>query len=465
MMTSDRKGHKRGHTLHPDHSYLWNLISVILQIDRLPHRLLRTKSTLWLLIRDLIWGLSSLLVGLLIGLLIGLLVGLQPTYAAPNPIRLTLWHGVNPPENREVLQKLVDRFNVAHPEIQVESLYVGQGDQQIPKILAAVVGNAPPNLLWYAPTLTGQLIELEAIEPLDNWWSDFSGGEAVDPALRSSMEWEDRLWSIPFSTNNVGIFYRPSLFAAAGITELPHTWGELRQVAQTLTNPAEGKYGMLLPLGKGEWTVFMWLPFLWSAGGEIGADHLVSPAATQALQFWKDLLDDRSAILSPPERGYELEAFLSGKVAMQLTGPWTLRPLQQSGVDFSVMPIPSQRTPATSIGGENLFLFKTNPAEEQAALQFMEYVLSEDFQTTWAIETGYLPVNLASRQSQTYRNFVAQQSVIQVFLDQAKYGRSRPIFPGYSRLSDALGRAIESVLLDRATPETALQKAEKRLEF
>jgi multiple sugar transport system substrate-binding protein len=26
---------------------------------------------------------------------------------------------------------------------------------------------------------------------------------------------------------------------------------------------------MLLPLGKGEWTVFMWLPLLWSGGGEL----------------------------------------------------------------------------------------------------------------------------------------------------------------------------------------------------
>lgn len=277
------------------------------------------------------------------------------------------------------------------------------------------------------------------------------------------MRWEDHLWSIPFSTNNVGIFYRPSLFAAAGITELPHTWEELRRVAQTLTKPDQGKYGMLLPLGKGEWTVFMWLPFLWSAGGEVQPSHLMSAGAIQALQFWRELLDDRTAILSPPERGYELGAFLSGKVAMQLTGPWTLKPLQQSGVDFDVMPIPRQATPATSIGGENLFLFKTTPAEEQAALTFLEYVLSKEFQTQWAIETGYLPVNLASRQSETYQSFVAQQPVIRVFLDQAKYGRSRPIFPGYSRLSDALGRAIESVLLGKATPEAALRKAEERV--
>ncbi|HEY9648237.1 MAG TPA: hypothetical protein V6C88_17805, partial [Chroococcidiopsis sp.] len=77
------------------------------------------------------------------------LVALAGCQSSPNPsglnsagdvIHLTLWHGVNPPPNRDVLQTLVDRFNQTHPTIQVESLYVGQGDQQPPKILAAVVG-------------------------------------------------------------------------------------------------------------------------------------------------------------------------------------------------------------------------------------------------------------------------------------------------------------------------------------
>lgn len=33
---------------------------------------------------------------------------------------LSLWHGVNPPPNRDVLQKLVDKFNQTHVAIHVE---------------------------------------------------------------------------------------------------------------------------------------------------------------------------------------------------------------------------------------------------------------------------------------------------------------------------------------------------------
>lgn len=422
--------------------------------------------------------MSKLLWQIVIGLFLCFcLVGLsacRPVVAANDVIHLTLWHGVNPPPNRDVLQRLVNQFNQTHPQIEVESLYVGQGDQQIPKILSAVVGGVPPSLLWYAPMLTGQLVELDAIVSLEDWLEPLPVKQEIDPTLFESMQLEGHLWSIPFSVNNVGIFYRPSLFAAAGITELPQTWDELRQVARQLTDAKAGKYGMMLPLGKGEWTVFMWLPFMWSGGGELedevsrqearGSINLVNDGAIAALQFWRNLIEDGSAILSQPERGYELDQFLAGKVAMQLTGPWTLGQLQATGVDFAVMPIPVQVKPATSIGGENLFIFKTSAAEEEAAKVFTEYVLSEEFQTEWAIATGYLPVNLKARQNPKYQAFLSQQPAVKVFLEQAQYGRSRPIFPGYNRLSDALGRAIESVLLGQNTPEAALKQAQQRIE-
>lgn len=408
------------------------------------------------------------------------LLGLTGCQSLPSEesgvIHLTLWQGVNPPPNRDVLQRLVDRFNQEHPTIQVESLYVGQSDQQTPKVLAAIVGNAAPDLLWFAPTFTGQLVELEAVRPLEDWLTESGLNEQIGSALFESMTWEGHIWSIPFGTNNVGLFYRPSLFEAAGIREVPRTWEELRAVAKQLTDPTKGQHGMLLPLGKGEWSVFTWLPFMWSGGGALtetnptdaGAASKVrlnNSGAIAALHLWQDLIADGSVVLSGPERGYEVDGFLAGKVAMQLTGPWTLGQLQATGVDFAVMPIPKGTRRATSTGGENLFLLKSTPEREKAAQEFMAYVLSEEFQTQWAIETGYLPVNVRSRENQAYQDFIAKQPAVDVFLKQAEYGRSRPIFPGYNRISDSLGRAIEAVVLGKATPEEALEDAQQRLDL
>lgn len=395
---------------------------------------------------------------------------------AANVTKITLWQGVNPPHNRDVLQVMVDRFNRENPDIRVESLYVGQAEQQLPKILAAVVGNAPPDLLWFNATITGQLVELDAIRPLDDMLVDSPVKDEIDQALFESMEYQGHTWSVPFGTNNVGVFYRPSLFKAAGITQLPETWDQLREVARKLTVDHNGdnridQYGILLPLGKGEFAVFLWLPFLWSGGGELALGDKLQPAALEnkgaiaSLEFWHNLIEDGSATLSLPERGFEIDSFLAGKVAMQLTGPWTLGQLKATGVDFGVFPIPVDVRPATAIGGENLFVMKTTPEQEKAALKFAQYVVSQEFQTEWAIGTGYLPVNLKARQSEKYQEFVAQQPAVKVFLEQAEYGRSRPIFPGYNRLSESLGRALEAVLLGKSSPVQALKNAQQRLDL
>jgi multiple sugar transport system substrate-binding protein len=415
-------------------------------------------------------------VGISIALiLLVIIAGCTPTQLDVNGVtHLTLWQGINPPPNRDVFQKLVDKFNREHPKIVVESLYVGQSDRQLPKILAAIVGDAKPDLLWFGPMLTGQLVDLEAIVPIDEQWNRSTVTKDIDPALLGSMKYENHLWSIPFGTNNIGIFYRPSLFKAAGIDRLPTNWAQLQATAKQLTRDTDGdgkvdKYGMILPLGQGEWTVFTWLPFMWSGGGELKsatATTIDNPGSIAALQLWQDLIQDGSAILSSPERGYELDNFLAGKVAMQLTGPWTFGQLAGMNVtDYGVMPIPSGTRSATSMGGESLFMMKSNPTHQQAAWEFMEYVLSQDFQTEWALGTGYLPVNLKSRATASYRDYISKIPATQVFLDQAKYGRSRPIEPGYSQISEQLGRAIESVLLNKSSPQAALKAAQSKLKL
>lgn len=392
----------------------------------------------------------------------------------PNqPLKLTFWHGINPPPNREVFQKLLDKFNQQNPNIQVEAFYVGQSDQQLPKILTAVVGKQPPDMLWYTPQLTSQLVELDAIVPLENWLNNSPLKAEIIPSLFETMELDQKIYSIPFATNNTAIFYRPSLFEKAGLETLPQTWEDLQQAAEQLTKDIDGdgkidQHGMLLSLGKEEWVVFVWLPLMYSAGAEFSPNNqpnLVQTGIIEALDFGANLVKNNLAILSPPERGYELDNFINGKVAMQITGPWTLGQLNQTTVDYNAFPIPKKIKPSAVLGGENLFVFKTTPLREKACLKFLEYILSEEFQTPWAIQTGYLPINLKSQQSEEYQKFVQENPVLKIFIDQMDWVRSRPIMLGYNHLSENLGRAIESSLLGEQTPQEALETAQKRLEL
>jgi multiple sugar transport system substrate-binding protein len=388
--------------------------------------------------------------------------------------QLTLWHGINPPPNREVFQDLVDQFNETHQEVEVDAIYIGQPDAQLPKILTAVVGDVPPDMLWFVPQLTGQLVELDAIRPLDDWLNQSPLKDEIDPVLFESMELNDHIWSVPFATNNAGIFYRPSLFEEAGIEEIPKTWDELEKTAKKLTKDFDqdgliDQHGMFLSLGKGEWTVFTWLPFVYGADGELlkenNQPNLVNQGTINALEFGANLVKEDWAMLSAPERGYELDNFLSGRAAMQVTGPWTLGQLSETDVDYDVFPFPKKEQEAAVVGGENLFVFKTNPEREKACFEFLEFILSKKFQTEWALRTGYLPINVKAQQSEEYQQFVAENPVLKVFLDQMNVAKVRPIIPNYTRLSENFGRAIEASLLNKKDPKEALKESQQRLEL
>ncbi|WP_377474985.1 MAG: ABC transporter substrate-binding protein [Microcoleus anatoxicus] len=385
-------------------------------------------------------------------------------------IHLTLWQGINPPVNRDVFQKLVAEFNQKNPDIQVESIFAGELDQQLPKILTSVVGNSPPDILSFYPQMTGQFVNLDAIVPLEDWLDKLPVKSELYPRVLEEIQLNGHTWSVPISTSSIGIFYRPKLFKAAGITELPKTWEELREVSKKLTidRDSDGKpeqYGMLIPFGKGEWTTFTWFPFLLSANGQIienNRPNLMNPGAIKAIQFWQDLLKDGSATLSMPERGYEEDDFISGRVAMQITGPWTY--IMKSNVDYGVFPVPIDIRPATVTGTGTLFVMKTTPERQKAALKFLEYALSEQFQTKWSIGTGFLPANMKSAQSQAYQEFIKRKPVIKVFVDQMSVAGSRPIIAGYSRISQNLGRAIEASMLGQPV-EKALQESQDRLDL
>ena len=387
--------------------------------------------------------------------------------------KVTLWHGINPPENRDVFNELIERFNHYNLDIEVEALYIGQPDTQLPKIFAATVSGEAPDMLWFVPQITGKLSKLGVLLSLDSWFNNSSIKTEVDPAMLPSMTLNNHILSIPFATNNTAIFYRRDLFDEAGISNPPKTWEDLQEAAERLTQDTNNdgrvdRQGIFLSLGKGEWTVFAWLPFIYSAGGELINNKqptLVTSGAIKALQLGTDLVSNDAAMLSAPERGYEMDNFILGKVAMQVTGPWTLGQLANTNINYDVFPIPVLEEPAAVVGGENLFVFKSNEKRERASKKFLEYVLSEEFQTTWALKTGYLPINLKSQQSDTYQQFVRENPVLEIFLDQMKYARSRPIIPKYTRLSENLGRAIEASLLGKETPREALEKSQQRLEL
>ncbi|MGH3442671.1 MAG: ABC transporter substrate-binding protein [Nitriliruptorales bacterium] len=383
---------------------------------------------------------------------------------AADPVTLTFWNYWDG-KNGEVMQSLVDEWNSANPDVQVESIFVGFGDL-LPKLQAAVAGGEAPDVaagdLVWLPKLTrsGRLVALDQFldaEQLDEFF----------PEMLQVGELDGSTYSLPVSTNNLQLFYNRELIEQSGLDpdDPPETWDELRAAAAECADPASGRQGLELFTEPGEGLTWQFQVYLWQAGGEFlnedgTAAAFNSPAGEQALQFWVDLIhDDKSAAVAP------WGAFGQGNACMMMDGSWMVGIWSADPpFDFGTapMPHPADGQPATNMGGEQIFIMADAPDRQQAAYRFVEWVTSHEVQLEWVKQTGFMPVLESLAADSEYRQFIeATEPRALPFVDGAQHARSRPPIPTYPEVSDAFSREIERALLGQVSVTEALKAAEQ----
>ncbi len=393
-------------------------------------------------------------------------------YADDEITELRFWHGIESPENNLLLEEKIKTFEERNPHINIILENIGAQDSAMPSIMTALSADRQPELLWFAPVYTGRMAESGKLYPAEKFIENDTefNPEDIYEGILESGRYDGRIYTVPFETNCLAFYYNKEHFSEAGIERYPQSWKELRQTARKLTRhfreKGEDSFGMLIPLGTQEWTVWTWQNFLWQAGGEFLSDNMKEPGfngrpGVEALKFWKKLVyEDESAVFSERNAGYKIEPFIAGKVSMMINGPWNYPELkEQDEINYGSFPLPENEKKATNIGGENLFIFRSTPEKEEASWEFAKFIMSEEFQAEWAMNTGYLPVNRKAAESEKYRRFLEENPFIKTFVYSMEFGKSRPPVKEYSRISERLGRALENALYRRKTPEEALNQA------
>ena len=75
----------------------------------------------------------------------------------------------------------------------------------------------------------------------------------------------------------------------------------------------------------------------------------------------------------------------------------------------------------------------------------------------WDLSAGSLPLSKQSESSPEWRTYSAETPGLDVFTTALETARVRPVHPAYPEISESLGKAIVSVLLERSTPEDAIR--------
>lgn len=368
---------------------------------------------------------------------------------------------------------MIDDFNKSQTKYTVSRQFIaGGGDAFTPRLANAMKGDQGPNVVLSdsAPASMGQLAATGKVVPLDTLLS--SGPNPLprsdfSPGMLGASTVNGKLYSLPTEGGDFAIIYNKQMFHAAGVRQTPTTWAEFAADAKLLTRG--GTYGAYLPIGTGEWSVFVWEAMLASAGGQLLSNNNTkiafdSSAGVAALTAWTNMVKDGSAYptsLADSTQSQGLPGFAAKKVAMFVGNVYNIAgasaAIGQSNV--GVFAFPKLVKPAMNLGTNVSFILKGTVAQQDGSWAFLSWFHQPAQQAKWAVASKYLPTNLQAQKTTAWSSYVAANPQVSVFAGELPYATTRPSIKSYAQISAALNTGLQQAMLGQSSPSTALSQA------
>ncbi len=327
------------------------------------------------------------------------------------------------------------------------------------KLLTALVGGQVPDVVLWDRPATALYASKGALAPLD----DLIAADGVDlaqfydQAMRELVV-DDVVYGLPLLVDNRSLFYNKTLFTDAGL-QAPTTWDELLETATALTTRDAGK---LVQSGFALNDPGLFAAWLRQAGGEmLAADQTTvafnSPEGLKVLDFWQSILD---AGIYELGFGEGVDAFAEGTVAMKYDGPWALSGLNQTDVDFGIVPPVSGPNGGKGAGMGGFGLVIPEGAKNvEGAWEFITWWTTQPENGVGFAEiAGWIPANIESANDP----YFVENEQYAAFIETLNFAQTRPQVVGYSDVEGkALIPALEKFLAGEVSAQAALDEAER----
>jgi sn-glycerol 3-phosphate transport system substrate-binding protein len=403
--------------------------------------------------------------------LLAILFILVSTSVFAKKIEITFWHSLGF-HVKELIEEMVEEYNEANPDVEVEAVFQGLYDEMQVKMMTAAVTRQLPDLAQVQYEFLDAFVENGILEPLD---------DLLDPSLKQDVPevmWQavtrnGATYALPFCVSVTMFFYNQNAFLRAGIDpdRPPSTWDELIRAGKKLTVDTDGDgefdtYAMMFWING----FYGLAPFLWAHGGDFFNDdpnhiQLTSDQMLATVEMLRDLVFKYHIM---PQNWTDWEggqAFLSGNLAMgfftsaaltygEQNLPWTLR----------VAPIPTvQGRRFTVLGGSGLVTFARKGRQRKAVYDFASWLIDKENTIRLHEAVGYIPVRESALNSLALKAFHRDNPNHRVTVEALSYARSLPHHREYYKMNATLREALERIFLQGSDPATELAKAERKI--
>jgi multiple sugar transport system substrate-binding protein len=379
---------------------------------------------------------------------------------------VVVWHGYVDAEGK-ALADAAKKFNASHPNITVKLENYGNADNALQKVLTAIRSGSYPDVSYlygsWAANIAGspKTVDLKPLideDPSINW-DDFW------PAERGAVQVGDKIIGVPALVDNLALVYNKQLFAQAGIPEptADWTWDDFRAAAKTLTDSSKKQFGWAYVADASEDTVWRFDALLWQAGGDILTPDNTqaafnSDAGVRAATLLQQMATVDHSVYLDSGNGNYANLFNSGKIAMLFTGPWDLSGF--TDVDYGVQVLPGDQNHQTISGPDQWVVFDNGDDRRKAAWEWLKWFTAPEQAMQFSLATGDLPIRASQVDQPTYPDYVSKYPGVDTFVkNEANALKARPVIATYNEISQAMGQALQAVLLGKAEPKDALDQA------
>jgi multiple sugar transport system substrate-binding protein len=302
------------------------------------------------------------------------------------------------------MQKLVDEWNGKHPDekVTITELPESADDQRDAMVRNAQAKSKEFTVLNLDVVWTAEFAANRWVVQLPQ--DQFDLDNFLEPAVNTA-KYFDKLYAVPVYSDGGLLYYRKDLLTAAGVTEAPKTWDDMKTACDKV-KALPGNSGLGCYAGqydKYEGLTCNFSEAVQSAGGSIldesGKPTVNTPEAKDGLSFLVDGL--KSGEIPKAAATYQEEpsrrAFQDGELIFLRNWPYVYA--KASATDgsskvtgkFDVAPLPGKSGPGVStLGGHNLAIsaFAENKA---TALDFIKFFTSEESERSNLLATSQAP--------------------------------------------------------------------------
>ncbi len=291
-------------------------------------------------------------------------------------------------EMQTTLRAIIQDFEEVHPEIRVKFTNVPDPGVVLKTRIASgdapdVINVFPQNADFQEWAKAGMFEDLTSASYLSN----LEAGAAESYAI------EDKVYSVPLTSNAWGFFYNKTAFAEMGL-EVPKTWAEFETLVQAIQSKEKAPFAASLTTADA-WTLNGYHQLAWATvtGGFSQAnDALVRSGKdgislkNQDMQQVVERLDLLRGTAQKNANGATyndaVAAFAAGDALIFPNGTWALPAVQSQNPDFEIgmFPFPGvNEGEAMTVGAADLALsISANSKAKDAAQTFVEYMTSKE---------------------------------------------------------------------------------------